>query len=61
VQPLVRARTWLLSIGWRRGGRIGVTERPARPSARSMIALRAGPHGHTAAPKPHSCFRARFG
>ena len=30
VQPRVRARTWLLSIGWRRRGRISVTERPAR-------------------------------
>jgi REP element-mobilizing transposase RayT len=29
AQPLVRARTWLLSIGWRRRGRIGVDERPA--------------------------------
>jgi REP element-mobilizing transposase RayT len=29
LKPLVRARTWLLSIGWRRRGRIGIDERPA--------------------------------
>jgi REP element-mobilizing transposase RayT len=27
--PLARARTWLLSVGWRRHGRIAITERPA--------------------------------
>jgi REP element-mobilizing transposase RayT len=29
AKPLGRARTWLLSIGWRKRGRIGVDERPA--------------------------------
>jgi hypothetical protein len=28
--PLARACTWLLSIGWRRHGRIAVSERPAQ-------------------------------
>jgi putative transposase len=27
--PLARGRTWLLSVGWRRHGRIAITERPA--------------------------------
>jgi REP element-mobilizing transposase RayT len=30
VSPLARARTWLLSIGWCKHGRIATTERPAR-------------------------------
>jgi hypothetical protein len=29
TSPLARARTWLLSIGWRKHGRIAITERPA--------------------------------
>jgi putative transposase len=27
--PVARARTWLLNVGWRRYGRIGVAERPS--------------------------------
>ena len=34
--PLPRARTWLLSIGWRRHGRIRVTETPGRVRARAV-------------------------
>jgi REP element-mobilizing transposase RayT len=30
ASPLARARTWLLSVGWRRHGLIRVTERPAQ-------------------------------
>jgi REP element-mobilizing transposase RayT len=30
ASPLARARTWLLSIGWRRHGRIAISEGPAR-------------------------------
>jgi putative transposase len=29
LSPVVPARTWLLSVGWRRGGPIGVDEKPA--------------------------------
>jgi REP element-mobilizing transposase RayT len=31
--PVERARTWLLSTGWQRGGRISVAERPADSAA----------------------------
>ena len=40
LQPLVRARTWLLAIGWRRRGRIGLAEAPARSSAPSSSCAR---------------------
>jgi REP element-mobilizing transposase RayT len=30
ASTLARARTWLLSVGWRRHGRIAITERPAQ-------------------------------
>jgi len=46
TRPLVRARTWLLSIGWRRGGRIGVDERPARPPARIVPHTRPSGSSH---------------
>jgi hypothetical protein len=29
--PVARARTWLLSAGWKRGGSIGLDDGPARP------------------------------
>lgn len=32
--PQVCARTWLLSVGWRRHGRIAITERPSHRRAR---------------------------
>src|SRR5881396_2560442 len=33
--PVARPRTWLLSVGWRRSGPIGVDEAPAAPGRRA--------------------------
>jgi hypothetical protein len=38
LSPLARARTWLLSVGCRRGGLVGMGEAPAVPKARSVPA-----------------------
>jgi len=35
TEPIARARTWLLSVGWRKHGRIALSERPAL-AARSL-------------------------
>jgi REP element-mobilizing transposase RayT len=35
-----RARTWLLSVGWRRHGLIAITERPARECRSSVVRRR---------------------
>jgi len=31
VRPVAEARTWLLSVGWRRHGLISVAEVPGKP------------------------------
>jgi hypothetical protein len=47
-RPVVRPRTWLLRVGWRRGGRIGIDSMPAEN--RTI----APPRGRRARPLPGS-------
>jgi REP element-mobilizing transposase RayT len=37
TSPLARARTWLLSVGWRKHGRIAISERPALTPGRRRL------------------------
>jgi REP element-mobilizing transposase RayT len=37
--PLARARSWLLSVGWRKHGRIALTERPEQRSVSTSRAV----------------------
>jgi REP element-mobilizing transposase RayT len=51
TSPLCRARTWLLSVGWRKHGRIAITERPGaqRPVSRRALSRNASARSRFAA------------